>query len=196
MKYIFERFRQLDDSSNRLHEGTGLGLTISKNLAELLGGSLWIESTEGKGSTFYFTIPYNTTKTKKMQEKSNNQDSYNWQGKKILVIEDDPTSREFINEVLKPTEAELIFSEDGEKGLQKYKEQDIDLILMDIRLPGEDGIEITRKIRQRDNDIRIIAQTAYAMSEDRKKCMDAGADDYISKPIDPDDLMTIMNQHV
>jgi signal transduction histidine kinase/CheY-like chemotaxis protein len=195
-KYIFERFRQIDDSSNRLNEGTGLGLTISKSLVELLGGSLWVESTKGKGSTFYFTIPYNHQKTEKMGDKSNSKDSYNWKGKKILVIEDDPTSQEFIKEVLKPTEAELIFSETGEKGLQKYEEQDFDLILMDIRLPGEDGIEITRKIRQRDNDIRIIAQTAYAMSEDRKKCMDAGADNYISKPIDPDDLMTIMSQNV
>ena len=195
-EYIFERFRQLDDSSNRLNEGTGLGLTISKNLSELLGGSMWMESTEGKGSTFYFTIPYNERKTEKMKDKSSRQNSYNWKGKKILVIEDDPTSQEFIKEVLKPTEAELIFSETGEKGLQKYEEQDIDLILMDIRLPGKNGIEITRKIRQKDEDIRIIAQTAYAMSEDRKKCMDAGADDYISKPIDPDELMTLMNQHV
>jgi PAS domain S-box-containing protein len=194
--YIFERFRQLDDSSNRLNEGTGLGLTISKNLSELLGGSMWMESTEGKGSTFYFTIPYNKQKSEKMEDKSRDQKGYKWKGKKILVIEDDPTSQEFIKEVLRPTEAELIFSETGEIGLQKYEEQDIDLILMDIRLPGKNGIEITRKIRQKDGDIRIIAQTAYAMSEDRKKCMDAGANDYISKPIDPDDLMTKMNQHV
>jgi len=195
-KYIFERFRQIDDSSKRLYDGTGLGLTISRNLAELLGGTLWIESNEGKGSTFYFTIPYTTPKTEKMEEKSNRQYNYNWQGKKILVIEDDPTSREFINELLKPTEAEIIFSETGEKGLQEYEGKGVDLILMDIRLPGKSGIEITKKIRQKDDEVRIIAQTAYAMSEDRKRCMEAGADDYISKPIDPDDLMTIMSQHV
>ncbi len=195
-EHIFERFRQVDDSSNRGYDGTGLGLTISKNLAELLGGELWIESEKGKGSIFYFTIPYNPPKTEKMEKDSNSQHSYNWKGKKVLVIEDDPTSREFINAVLKSTGAEIIISETGEKGMEKYRENTIDIILMDIRLPGQDGIEIIKKIRQKDDDISIIAQTAYAMSEDCNKCMEAGADDYISKPIDPNDLMRIMNQYV
>jgi len=196
-KYIFDRFRQIDDSSRRNYEGTGLGLTISKSLAQLLGGNLWLVSTPGKGSTFYFTIHYEIPPKKEMKNKHKNQKAYNWEGKKILVIEDDPTSREYIKEILKPTGAQIIFKETGEEGLQEYEaNQNIDLILMDVRLPGASGIEITEKIREKDKNVQIIAQTAYAMSDDRQKCIKAGANDYIAKPIDPDDLMVIMNQYV
>ena len=197
-KYIFERFRQIDDSSTRNYDGTGLGLTISKNLVELLGGELKLESTPGQGSTFYFTIPHESIRKKQMEKgNKNKQKVYNWEGKTILVIEDDPTSREYIKEILKSTGAQTIFKETGEEGLQEYEEnENIDLILMDIRLPGASGIEITEKIREKDKNIQIIAQTAYAMSDDRKKCIKAGADDYIAKPIDPYDLMVIMDQYV
>ncbi|MGM0496695.1 MAG: response regulator, partial [Bacteroidota bacterium] len=196
-EYIFERFRQIDDSSKRNYDGTGLGLTISKNLAQILGGDLWLESTPGKGSTFYFTIPYETPQKKEKKKTNKKQKAYNWEGKTILVIEDDPTSREYVKAILKPTGAQMIFKETGEDGLHEYKNnENIDLILMDVRLPGASGIEITEKIRENDKNIQIIAQTAYAMSDDRKKCIKAGANDYIAKPIDPDDLMVIMDRYV
>ena len=197
-KYIFERFRQIDDSSSRNYEGTGLGLTISTNLAKLLGGELKLESAPEKGSTFYFTIPHESPKKKRMENNNNKKPkTYNWEGKTILVIEDDPTSQQYIKEILKSTGAQTIFKETGEEGLQEYEENgNISLILMDIRLPGASGIEITEKIREKDKNVQIIAQTAYAMSDDRKKCIKAGADDYIAKPIDPDDLIGIMDQYV
>jgi len=196
-KSIFDRFRQVDDTSNRNHDGTGLGLTISKNLAELLGGELWLESTKGNGSTFYFTIPYQTAEKKEERYTKNKPTNYNWSGKSILIVEDDPTSQAFINALLKPTGANLEIKETGKSALQAFnKNNNFDLILMDIKLPDISGLDVTKQIKTKDESVRIIAQTAYALSEDRKKCKQAGADDYISKPIDPEDLLMIISQHI
>ena len=194
---VFERFRQVDDSSNRAYEGTGLGLTITKSLVELLGGEMWIDSTEGEGSVFYFTLPYKAQNTAKKEETEKNEAEYNWQDKTVLVVEDDPTSLEYLKEVIEPKGAELILKQTGEEGYQAFRDNtDIDLILMDIRLPDISGMEIIKRIRETNNEVKIIAQTAYAMGEDRKLCLQAGADDYIAKPIKISDLLSIINKYV
>ncbi|MGM0531015.1 MAG: PAS domain S-box protein [Bacteroidota bacterium] len=198
-KHIFERFRQADDSTIRVHEGTGLGLTISKNLVELMGGEMWVDSKEGEGSAFFFTLPCLTDDRRDEIKEQTYRDTedYNWKGKTLLIIEDDPTSREYMQEILQPTGAGLIFAETGAEGLKKFEgETSIDVILLDIRLPDINGMEISRKIRKQNETIPIIAQTAHAMSDDRQKCIRAGANDYVSKPCDIQDLLSIINKYI
>jgi len=190
---IFERFRQAYDTTSRAYEGTGLGLTISKNLVELMGGQMWIDSTEGEGSVFYFTLPYETQQTTgKEQVKEEVADKTEGEGKTLLVIEDDPTSLEYMKELLEPDGFNIIACTTGKEGYKAFlNNSEIDLILMDIKLPDTTGLELTRKIRSsaHHSNVPIIAQTAYAMSEDAHKSKEAGCDDYISKPIDKKKLL-------
>jgi PAS domain S-box-containing protein len=193
---VFERFRQIDESSSRSYEGTGLGLTISKNLVELLGGQMWVESEEGEGSVFYFTLPYKSQNREKKADAEKGKLDYNWQGKTLLIVEDDPTSLEYMKELIEPMGAIIISKQTGEEGYQAFKDNpDIDLILMDIRLPDTSGTEIIKRIRQTDNSVKIIAQTAHAMGEDRDICLKAGADSYIAKPIDISDFLRMINKY-
>ncbi len=190
---IFERFRQVDDSAERNNEGTGLGLTISKSLVKLLGGKMWLKSKEGKGSVFYFTIPYKDKLNKQNEKEKWTEQSFSKKKEKtLLIIEDDPTSREYMKALLEPEGMKLILCETGKEGYEALiNHPEIDLILMDIKLPDTNGLELTRKIRSssENKEIPIIAQTAYAMSEDAKKSIDAGCNDYISKPYDGDELL-------
>lgn len=124
-------------------------------------------------------------------------DLKSWAHKTILVVEDDAVSIEFFDEVLKPTKAKLLFVKDGNTAIQTCKDNpDIDIILMDIQLPGMDGQEAADEIRKIKRDIIIIAQTAYAMSEDREKYLSAGFDDYISKPINPAGLLDLIGKYI
>jgi CheY-like chemotaxis protein len=199
-KHIFERFRQVDDTSTRAYEGTGLGLTISKNLVELLGGEMWLKSEEAEGSVFYFTLPY-VDKSKKQsdEEKAVEQVISNKEEKTLLLIEDDPTSRAYMKALLEPNGLNLISCETGSEGYETFiNHPEIDLILMDIKLPDTNGLEVTRKIRSssKNKEVPIIAQTAYAMSGDDKKSMEAGCNDYISKPIDGRELLKKIRKFV
>ena len=193
---IFERFRQSEGTTSRRYDGTGLGLTISRNLVELMGGKMWIDSTEGEGSVFYFTLPYETQQaTGKEEVKEEVIDETEGEGKTLLVIEDDPTSLQYMKALLEPSGFNIVACTTGKEGYETFLNHlEIDLILMDIKLPDTTGLELTRKIRSSagKSDVPIIAQTAYAMSEDARKSLDAGCDDYISKPIDKKKLLTKM----
>ncbi|MGM0613384.1 MAG: PAS domain S-box protein, partial [Bacteroidota bacterium] len=193
-EHIFERFRQVDDSSTRAYEGTGLGLTISKNLVVLLGGEMWLKSKEGEGSVFYFTLPYEDKSSKQSREEKKAEGGIsNKEEKTLLLIEDDPTSREYMKALLEPNGLSLITCETGEEGYEAFiNHPEIELILMDIKLPDTNGLEVARKIRassDKNREVPIIAQTAYAMSGDDKKSMEAGCNDYISKPVDSKELL-------
>ncbi len=195
---IFQVFRQVDDTHVRGYGGTGIGLAISKRLTELLGGSMGVDSIVGQGSTFYFTLPYKEVeigsqeKTPKLDNKA-----LKFKGKKILFVEDDETSVELINVFLQNEEVDLIWASNGKLAVQKCKENpDIDLVLMDINMPIMDGLEATRKIREFRSDLPIIAQTAYAIAGDSEKCLAAGCNDYISKPIDKTRLFKLLTRYV
>lgn len=183
---IFERFRQEEETYTRQFGGTGLGLSISKGLAELLGGDMWLVSDEGIGSSFFFTIPYTPLGTEPViSEKVKQQKpDYNFNGKTILVVEDVEDNSDLLNLYFSKTQAELLFAKNGKEAVDICKSHPgFDLVLMDIQLPGMNGYEATREIKKFMPNLPVIALTAYAQLEDRKKCLEAGCNDFLSKPI-------------
>ncbi|MEZ5197334.1 MAG: PAS domain S-box protein [Bacteroidales bacterium] len=188
---IFERFRQAEESSTKEYGGAGLGLTISKRLVELLGGKLWVESVYNEGSSFYFSLPIRTTQGALMPKPLvPDSDHYNWTGKTILVAEDETSNFELVKAVLLKTGVKLIWVKNGKDAVDMCKKDEgIDLVLMDIRMPELNGYEATMLIKKIRRDLPVISQTAYAMANDREKSLQAGCDDYISKPIKPNELL-------
>ena len=198
-KIIFERFRQGSESYDRDYEGSGLGLSISKSYVEMLGGRIWVESEAMKGSRFYFTIPYNAV----TEEKNKIKNAISPMNKeiqikklKILIVEDDETSYLFLTILLHEISNEILHAKTGLAAvLACINNPDLDLVLMDIKMPEMDGYEATRQIRQFNKDVIIIAQTAYAFSGDRENAIEAGCNDYISKPFKNTLLKELINKH-
>lgn len=192
---IFERFRQADEGHTRKYGGTGLGLPISKGLVNILGGSIWIESILNKGSSFYFTVPYVIQDEIKDNNLANKLSSlkYNWKDKIILIAEDDDMNFEYLRVILESTEAKIIRAVDGSQAIKMCSKFNFDVILMDIRLPVLNGIEATRHIRDLGIKTPIIAQTAYAMNDDVKNCIEAGCNRYIAKPISKEALFKLID---
>jgi CheY-like chemotaxis protein len=197
---IFERFRQGSENHTRGYEGSGLGLSICKSYVEMLGGKIWVESEEGKGSIFYFTIPYNAaTEEKSAIRKDVSEEDKEVQVKKlkILIAEDDKISNFLLNSALQKISKEVLHAITGVEAVGACRNNpDLDLVLMDIKMPGMDGHEATRQIRQFNKDVIIIAQTAYGFSDDREKAIEAGCNDYISKPINMTSLFELIKKHI
>ncbi|TRX20625.1 response regulator [Flavobacterium franklandianum] len=197
---IFERFIQADITDKMAYQGAGLGLSISKAYVEILGGKIWVESEEGKGSTFYFTIPYHTESEEKnlVENLIPDLDEANNYAKnlKILIAEDDKISRMLLTKAIKVFSKEIIEAIDGVEALEACKNNlDIDLVIMDINMPNMNGHEATKQIRQFNKNVIIIAQTAYAFDSDRKEAIDAGCNDFISKPIVKNELLMLINKY-
>jgi len=205
---IFEPFMQVDSSDTRPFEGSGLGLSIAKSYVEMLGGKIWLESDpdgqSGKsGSTFYFTIPYKTISTEKLSIE-NFVPSENKVIPinpivpllKILIVEDDEVSELFLRKAIKLFSKEILHAKTGAEAVDaSQKDSDIDLILMDIKMTGMSGYEATRQIRQFNKEVIIIAQTAFGLIDDRQKAIESGCNDYISKPIQKDKLINIVEKY-
>ena len=197
---IFKRFRQADGTISRRYGGTGLGLSISKGLVAILGGNIWVESRLGEGSTFYFSLPYKNTfySTVYMsRERGREQDPYSWSDKMILIVEDDENNLYYLKRVLSKTQINIIHAKDGLEAVRKCSEIiNIDIILMDIQLPLLNGLDATQQIRAMNKKYPIIAQTANAMDDDRRRCIDSGCTDYISKPIDRQVLLEVLSKYL
>jgi signal transduction histidine kinase/ActR/RegA family two-component response regulator len=194
---VFERFTKLEDTT-RLYRGAGLGLAISKSIVELLGGKIWVESVLNFGSTFYFTLPFHQVSDSNDFLKVSEDDlSYNWQNKTILVAEDEPANIIYIEEVLKITHARILKARNGKEAVQVFSEnKDIDIIIMDIKMPEMDGFEATRLIKKMNKDIPIISQTAYAMPAEINKGLASGMSDYLIKPVKPKTLLSVLNKYL
>jgi len=196
---IFERFIQADISDIQALQGAGLGLSISKAYVELLEGRMWLESQEGKGSTFYFTIPHASVLEEKtvIGDTSSEKDIESQTKKiKILIVEDDEVSHSLLTLMLQKVNCEVLHAITGVEAVDaSRKNPDIDLVLMDIRMPKMDGNEATRQIRQFNKDVIIVAQTAYAFSGDKEKAIEAGCNDYITKPIKRKALIDLVESY-
>jgi signal transduction histidine kinase len=199
-KVIFERFMQATLDHTPEQEGTGLGLAISKAFVNLFGGEIWIESELGSGSIFYFNLPVDDGPAKLLNvDNLNILDimEYNWKGKVILVAEDVATNYLLVKKSLRKTEVDLIWAKNGQEAVDECKkDQQIDLVLMDIRMPLMNGMEATKQIKAIRGDLPIIAQTAYAMDGDRNRSLEAGCDDYISKPIDLKSFVELISKYI
>lgn len=195
---VFKRFNRTDEELARGYSATGLGLPICVGLVKLLNGRLWFETTVGEGTTFFFTIPFIPGKTESNSYISRSSvQSISFIGRVILVVEDDLISYQFIEALLKPTEAKILHAKNGEDAIEMVKiRTDIDLIVMDMRLPFIDGYEATAKIKSINPQMVVVAQTANAMSYDREKCISVGCNDYLPKPIDPDEFLMKIAYHL
>jgi PAS domain S-box-containing protein len=194
---VFERFSQLRHAAAKNIGGTGLGLSIAKGLTGLLGGDISLKSEYGKGTDVSFTIKYIKSDSLLSEPKNQNAIPENKLfNKTILIVEDDLFNTEYLKEILENWGLNIIAVETGEEAVRAAQTMQIDLILMDVRLPGMSGYEAASQIRHANPKIKIIAQTAYAASEERTKARDAGCNDYISKPIKRDLLLSLISLHL
>ena len=199
---IFERFMQIDTSQASIREGLGLGLAIVKGLVTLLGGKIWVKSEIGQGSEFYFTIPNRPAVAKAdpfepLYNRWPDESSYHWENKTFLIVEDDFSSREYLKELLDRKGAKLLFARTGAEAVDTVlMDIKIDLVLLDLRLPDINGIEIVETIKKMKPATPIIAQTAFAMESDREKCLSAGCDAFIAKPVLPDELYKLISDYI
>jgi PAS domain S-box-containing protein len=198
---IFDRFVQADSSMSKPYEGAGLGLSISKAFVEMLGGNLEVSSEFQKGSTFFFSIPYSsidhyTAKVSLHEPKKKKIQPSLKHGINILIAEDDEPSYMYLNILLAPYAKHVIRAKNGKEAVEMFEANpDIDLILMDIKMPVMDGYEATSKIRTLNTSVIIIAQTAYAFSDDREKIIKSGCNDYLPKPVREDKIAELIAKY-
>jgi PAS domain S-box-containing protein len=205
LESVFERFKQIDNEYTKSGSGTGLGLSIVKGLIDLLGGNIWVESEledlpAGKpgGTTFYFSIPYikaePTIDSKKLDT---NYDINNGKKANILIAEDEISNFLYLEALLEDYPCNVIHAKNGKEAVDIVSNNNsIDLILMDIKMPVMNGFESTKKIRKMNKSIPIIAQTAYALAEDRQNALDHGCNDYLAKPISAEILSKMLRKYI
>ena len=192
---LFRPFQQAEEDTTRLYGGTGLGLTITRHLARLMGGDAGAESVSGKGSTFWFTAGLAPDEAPDSQPPTLDDTPMHILRQqhmlaRVLLAEDHPINQEIVRNLLEAAGLTVTVVADGEAALEELVRENYDLVLMDVQMPRMDGIEATREIRRRPTiqHIPVIAVTANVFSEDRARCLDAGMNDFLAKPVRPDEL--------
>ncbi|MBW8034555.1 MAG: response regulator, partial [Planctomycetes bacterium] len=199
-EHIFEPFAQVEKGSTRKYGGTGLGLPITSQLAHLLGGELTVSNCRRKGSTFSLLIPagVDVTSLPTLQKEKiiTTKENTNMYSGSVLIAEDDKSCQVLTTKLLERLGLDITTADDGNEALEKSENQSFDLIFMDVRMPNLNGLEATKILRKNKKKIPIIALTAHAMEGDRKLCIKAGCDEYLSKPIDHNKLTKILDRHL
>jgi CheY-like chemotaxis protein/two-component sensor histidine kinase len=206
-RLIFEAFQQVDATTSRKYGGTGLGLTISREISRLLGGEMHVESQPGQGSEFTLYLPAHYVgpeselpayeKEAPVVAQDNlvlNRASFD--GQKVLVVDDDVRNIFALTSLLENQNLRVLFADNGEDAIRLLRENpDIELVLMDVMMPEMDGFETTQEIRgmKKYRNLPIIAVTAKAMKGDREKCLEAGLSDYVTKPVQTDRLLVLID---
>ncbi|MCX6283661.1 MAG: PAS domain S-box protein [Bacteroidetes bacterium] len=195
---IFDRFRQLDVKVSGNLGGNGLGLSITRAYVKAMGGHIWLESEPGKGSIFFFTIPLSSAKVQSETPVSVKKPVLKTQAKHtVLVVEDQAENYEFIEVLLSRSSIRVLHAWNGKEALELFEgHPEINLVMLDIKLPDISGYEVAKKMKAGNRNMPVIAQTAYAMSDDREKSFSAGCTDYISKPMRKDDLLGIVEKYL
>ncbi|MEZ4527245.1 MAG: response regulator [Desulfobacterales bacterium] len=204
-KEIFESFSQADSSISRSYGGAGLGLSISKNLVEKMGGKIGVQSRPGEGSIFSFTAVFGMRHAKVPEEPHAEEQAVSEECLppispavpiRILLAEDDPTNREVFVNILEYEGYSVTAVANGKAAVDALSPEKFDIILMDVQMPEMDGLDATRRIRKTNSDIPIIALTAHAYEQDRQLCLETGMNDYISKPVNRSDFIAVIRKHM
>ncbi|MEA2107598.1 MAG: PAS domain S-box protein [Bacteroidota bacterium] len=191
---IYDLFRQVDESFTREYGGTGLGLTIAKKIIHHLGGEIWVQSTPKQGTNIYFTLPLDIkTQNKQISIQKLIPLTFDWKDKVFLIAEDTDTNYTYLKEILSTTNAKIMWAKDGKEAVDLCSKNKIDLVIMDLKMPNMDGYEAAKEIKKTKQDLKIIAQSAFTHDEEKQKCLNAGCDNYIAKPINIKKLFMAIN---
>lgn len=184
---VFRRFYKLCSDNDKLYGGSGLGLSICKNLVSLMKGSIWLDSEKGSGTSFFVNIPIKIKKYKQIVVSSSTgtfMSNHHWPGKLILVVEDETSNFDLIKALLRHTSAEILHANNGKEAVELALSNSVDVVLMDIQMPIMNGYDATAAIKKEKPELPVIAQTAYAMANEKEQILKAGCDAYLVKPLD------------
>jgi CheY-like chemotaxis protein len=196
---FYNRKNNGEETYTRKHGKTTLGLTVLRRLTELMGGEMWVESALHKGTNVYFTLPGLVTeqalKTFHDSSPAKLLASYDWSNKTILIAEDEELNYEFLRRLLSQTKVNIAWAENGQKAVDYFNNTpNVNLILMDIKMPVLNGIEATRIIKAKNKNVPVIAQTAYVHDDNKKAIMEAGCDEFIPKPINTAFFISVLEK--